>query len=122
MAWIMDTGRSASCMPRASRLGSAFPDEELVVGQHCVVGRELQSLLARQVVQCLEIANAALGGAVAQILIEGGVAFAGVPAAIAERPVDAQHGRNAEYAADAAKEILHRAPTHDVQRVGAEHS
>jgi nitroreductase len=102
--------------------GRAFPDPQPIIGRHCVLHRQLQSLAARKAVQLMRIPDAAVGIASAQELVELRVALTRVRVAIAERSVNTQHARTAEHVSHAAKKILHRTPTHDVQRVGGENS
>src|SRR5437016_1256216 len=117
--------RNASdSMPVHSTLSAArrpLPHQRAVVGGHRVIGGEREAGGARELIERLEVANAARRIARLEPAVEVRVALARVLAVIAKGSVHAQHARPAERLADAAKEIAHRAPPHDVQRVGAEH-
>src|SRR2546421_295094 len=117
--------RNASdSMPVHSTLSAArrpLPHQRAVVGGHRVIGGEREACGARELIERLEVANAARRIARLEPAVEVHVALARVLAVIAKGSVHAQHARPAERRADAAKEIAHRAPPHDVQRVGAEH-
>src|SRR5213076_2511401 len=68
-----------------------------------------------------EIPDAAVGVAGLEPAIELRIAVTRMLPAEAKGSVHAQHPRRRKAAADAANERPHRAPGHDVQRVGAEH-
>src|SRR5215472_7171373 len=120
MAARSSSGVSTSMAGTLLRAPTA-PHERLVIGRHHVVGGEAEPGGGRQALERLEIADAARGIPPPEVAVELGVTLARVPAAIAERAVDAQDTRRAEDGADAAEEMLHRLPRHDVERVGGEH-
>src|SRR5579862_109020 len=117
---------SEYCSRSARRRHVPPPYERAVVGGHGMVGCELQALCVRETLERFEVADATARIARFQESVELGVAVTRVPAVVAERPVDAEHGivtrghGTAEHGTDAVKELLDVGPGHDVQRVGAE--
>ena len=97
-----------------------MPDDELIVGWHGVICQKVQTLLTRKRVDILEISDAARGIARLQIAIELRVARARVAAAVTKRSVNTDDSGRGRYGANSAEQVLYRAPSHDVQRVGAE--
>src|SRR5262252_237622 len=94
------------------------PHQGAVVGGHRVVGGEPQPALLRQSIERLEIPHAAGRIALPEIMVEGGVALAGVLSPETERSIHAQHPGAREHGGSSAKKLAHRAPSHDVQSVG----
>lgn len=98
-----------------------MPHQELVICGHGMICQKEQPLPTRKHVDILEITDSAVGVAGFQVAVELRVARAGIVTAIAERPVNTNHAGCVQDSGDAAEQILHRIPTHDVECVGREH-
>src|SRR5690242_12131025 len=97
-----------------------MPYEELVICGHCMILQKIQALFTRKVVDILEITDPAQRVARLQILVELRVARARVMATITEGSIHTKHSRCVQDSTDAAEQILHRGPLHDVEGVGRE--